>query len=91
MAVALPEDFEPDVACQRVADELGVSIRGELPAFIDYHRSKRSRFVDWQAAFRTWLRNANRFGAKSGPRRRQDAPNQPNCGLTGLEKAKEFR
>jgi hypothetical protein len=91
-AFALPDDFKPGAACWQLATEQGVSVDEELPAFCDYHRAKRSRFVDWQAAFRTWIRNAakfNRGAPKSGPRRR-DAPNQPNCGLTGLEKAREI-
>jgi hypothetical protein len=33
-----------------------------LEAFRDYHVSKGSRFVDWVAAFRNWIRNRNRFG-----------------------------
>lgn len=63
----LPDDFKPGAACWQLAAEQGVIVDEELPAFCDYHRSKRSRFVDWQAAFRTWLRNAARF-ARSQPK-----------------------
>jgi hypothetical protein len=28
-----------------------------VEAFEDYHRAKGSRFTDWEAAFRTWIRN----------------------------------
>ncbi len=33
-----------------------------LEAFRDYHVSKGSRFIDWSAAFHTWIRNSRRFG-----------------------------
>ena len=35
----------------------------QLEAFRDHHIAKASLFVDWEAALRTWLRNAKRFGA----------------------------
>jgi hypothetical protein len=36
----------------------------ELEAFRDYHVSHGSQFKDWTAAFRMWLRNSKRFGAR---------------------------
>ena len=39
---------------------------GELEAFKDHHVAKDSRFLDWEAAFRTWLRNAKKWISK-GP------------------------
>lgn len=41
---------------------------GEWQAFCDYHDSKGSRFKDWDAAWRTWLRNAKRFGSHTNGR-----------------------
>ena len=38
----------------------------ELEAFKDHHVAKDSRFLDWDAAFRTWLRNAKKWNSK-GP------------------------
>lgn len=32
-----------------------------LEQFRDYHVAKGSRFLDWPAAFRTWIRNSGRF------------------------------
>ena len=32
-----------------------------LEPFRDYHVAKGSRFLDWPAAFRTWIRNRGRF------------------------------
>lgn len=37
----------------------------EIDAFRDYHISNGSRFIDWEAAFRNWLRNARRFSGYS--------------------------
>ena len=39
----------------------------EIDAFRDYHVSNGSRFIDWEAAFRNWLRNARRFNGRSRP------------------------
>lgn len=33
----------------------------EIEAFKDYHLARDSKFADWEAAFRTWLRNAARW------------------------------
>ena len=38
-----------------------------LEAFRDYHTSKGSTFKDWDAAFRTWIRNAARFKDNGKP------------------------
>lgn len=37
-----------------------------LDAFRDYHVAHASRFLDWNAALRTWVRNAKRFGNGKG-------------------------
>jgi hypothetical protein len=34
----------------------------EVEAFKDYHLAHGNVMADWQAAFRTWLRNAARWG-----------------------------
>jgi hypothetical protein len=62
----LPLDFEPNESCQALAAERGVSLSIELPAFIDYHAREASRFADWQAAMRTWLRRAKPQGGTAG-------------------------
>lgn len=63
-ARALPGDLAPNAGCVSLARELGVSLEREFPAFLDHHRAKGSVFADWQAALRTWLRNAQRYGPK---------------------------
>ena len=57
----IPESFEPNQTAIELANETGVSIEVELPAFTDHHTANGSKFKDWQAAFRTWLRNAAKF------------------------------
>lgn len=64
-ASAFPEKFKPDDSIPALADELGVSLSGELHRFADYHRAKGSVMKDWQAALRNWLRNAASYAEKS--------------------------
>lgn len=66
-AAALPSDFAPDATAVQMAAELGVVLGDELAAFADYHAANGSRYKDWQAALRTWLRNAARFAARGAP------------------------
>lgn len=47
------------------AREQGVSdlaIRTESLNFLDHHRAKGTTFKDWDAAFRTWIRNGIKWG-----------------------------
>ena len=60
-ACQLPDDFEPDYTAASLAAELGVSLAAELPKFRDYHAARGKPMKDWQAAMRTWLRNAKQF------------------------------
>lgn len=61
-AAQLPDDFKPDETAAALAAELGVSLQAELPKFRDYHAARGKPMKDWQAALRTWLRNAKAFG-----------------------------
>lgn len=60
-AVQLPDDFTPDETAVALAAEHGVSLSAELPKFRDYHAARGKPMKDWQAALRTWLRNAKQF------------------------------
>lgn len=60
-ASQLPDDFEPDDTAVALAVELGVLLSAELPKFRDYHAARGKPMKDWQAALRTWLRNAKAF------------------------------
>lgn len=63
-ATALPEDFTP-VLTDRARETVSRWTEGvyerELEQFRDHHRAKGSRMKDWQAAFRTWITNAEKF------------------------------
>lgn len=63
-ATVLPDNFEPNDTAVAMAAELGVSLAAEQAAFTDHHTANGSTFKDWQAAFRTWLRNAARFARR---------------------------
>lgn len=52
-----PADFAPDERACQLAKGQGQNVHALLAAFKDHHMSKGSIFKDWQAAFRTWLRN----------------------------------
>jgi hypothetical protein len=64
---ALPDDFQPNDTATQMATELGLSIASEQAAIEDHHVANGTKFKDWQAAFRTWLRNANRFARPARP------------------------
>ena len=63
----LPEGFEPDETGVSLARDTGLVISEELDAFKDHHTANGSTFIDWQAAFRTWLRNSQKF-KRAAPR-----------------------
>ncbi|TDS82609.1 helix-turn-helix domain-containing protein [Comamonas sp. JUb58] len=61
-STVLPADFMPNETAEAMALEMGLNLGDQQAAFEDHHAAKGSTFIDWQAAFRTWLRNATRFG-----------------------------
>lgn len=60
-AITMPEGFAPSEDHAELAMELMVDLSKEFAAFTDFHRAKGSTFKDWNAALRTWLRNAKKF------------------------------
>ena len=70
-ATALPDDFAPNETAEQLAGELCLSLPDEQAAFEDHHKANGSTFKDWQAAFRTWLRNSAKFA------QRQLSPGRP--------------
>lgn len=73
-ATVLPNDFQPDQTAETLAQELDVNVDNELAAFCDHHAAKGTTFKDWQAGFRTWLRNASKFRQqRQGPAPRAPA------------------
>lgn len=67
---AMPEPFVPDHTCLALATERGVSLYAELPQFRDHHLKVGSRFSDWQAALRTWIRRSKPSAHPAKPRGR---------------------
>jgi hypothetical protein len=61
------------------ARELGVDANLEADSFRDHHTAKGSTFIDWQAAFRTWLGNAKRFARGGGATR--ESPTETMLGM----------
>lgn len=61
----LPEGFQPEDTHRQMAAESQIDLDHEIAAFTDYHRSRGSVFKDWDAALRTWLRNATKFKPRS--------------------------
>jgi hypothetical protein len=59
----LPESWEPkESQKQQIRDKYPkLNLTEEAEKFQDYHRAKGSSFADWDAAFRTWVRNAEKF------------------------------
>ena len=65
---AIPDDFKVSPQIVELAEQNGWSDpHSELDAFRDYHLAHGSRMADWEAAFRTWLRNAKRFRDSQQP------------------------
>ncbi len=60
----LPDGFQFNERAEEMAKGYGLNVHKEFAAFRDHHVAKGSLFRDWQAAFRTWLRNSVKFAAK---------------------------
>lgn len=79
-ATALPDDFTPNETAEKLASDYGLSLADEQAAFEDHHAANGTTFKDWQAGFRTWLRNAHKFAQRQSavgrpaPARRAPAP-----------------
>lgn len=62
-AKQLPNDWEPspDFANECAKKFPLLDIKAEAEGFVDHHAAKGSTFKDFNAAFRTWCRNAVKF------------------------------
>lgn len=56
--IPLPPLFKPSAEHIAMAAEKGASIETELLNFIDYHKARGTTLIDWNSAFRGWIRNA---------------------------------
>lgn len=66
----MPVGWEPRPQELQKATRMGLSASLERERFIDHHTAKGSVFADWDAAFRTWLGNSQRWaqGTANGHR-----------------------
>jgi hypothetical protein len=62
----LPEGWEPNLKHRSQARDAGLDFSHEHQQFVDHHTAKGSRYTDWDAAFRTWLRNAGKWKRERG-------------------------
>lgn len=60
-ATQLPSNWQPNDNHHTLAAELRVNANTEAAQFRDHHTAKGSTMKDWDAAFRTWLRNAAKW------------------------------
>jgi len=60
-ATRFPETFIISESLSAWCNGNGFVPDAHLDAFRDFHVAKGSRFLDWEAAFRNWLRNSKKF------------------------------
>jgi hypothetical protein len=68
---SLPANFEPELSGKTGAVVAGWPpgmLDAEIDQFRDHHTAKGTISKDWQASFRTWARNAEKWRAKDGQR-----------------------
>ena len=66
---AFPKDFTPELsgkAAEIAANWHSSRLAHELDSFRNYHLAKGSLMADWQAAFRTWIGNAEKWSKPNG-------------------------
>ncbi|HIE9074504.1 TPA: helix-turn-helix domain-containing protein [Klebsiella variicola subsp. variicola] len=73
--IPFPPAFKPSADHIAIASEKGISIETELLNFRDYHQARGTKIIDWNSAFRVWLRNA-RVNPLSG--RQRSEPDSPH-------------
>jgi hypothetical protein len=62
----LPTDFKPNDTGVSLCRKEGLDLQRELARFTDHHRSRGTVMLDWQAAWRTWVRKAQDFRPQTG-------------------------
>ncbi|HDT2123556.1 TPA: helix-turn-helix domain-containing protein [Enterobacter roggenkampii] len=72
--IPFPPLFKPSADHIAMAAEKGVSIETELLNFRDYHLSRGTQLIDWNSAFRVWIRNARVNPLAKRSRAEQETP-----------------
>ena len=72
--IPFPAQFKPSAEHIAMAAEKGVSIETELLNFRDYHISRGTLLIDWNSAFRVWIRNARVNPLAKRGRAEQETP-----------------
>lgn len=57
----IPDGWSPRLEERARARDAGLDCDAEVEAFRDHHKSRGNAFLDWDAAFRTWIRNGLKF------------------------------
>lgn len=74
-STAIPENFALDDGMRRFAGDrgyAGVNVERMFERFSNHHRAKGSKFVDWPAAWRTWVGTQLSFDAqRNAPQQRR--------------------
>ena len=82
-ACRVPDDFRPNATSYRVGAEVGLSraqVDAQVDPFLDYWRAvpgAKGLSPDWNARFRTWLRNHVKFNAGRNANGTRNTP-KPN-------------
>lgn len=76
-ATSMPDDWKPNRQHLDLARELNVPTAGLAEQFTDHHHAKGSTFIDWDAAFRTWIRNAAKYDRTSNVHPLRPEPARP--------------
>ena len=70
----LPDSWQPNAQHHTLAQEQGVDPDAEIAKFRDHAIATGRLMIDWDACFRTWLRNARRYGAPTNGNGRASPP-----------------
>lgn len=88
----LSETFQPTDEHFELASKVGINLHDEIIKFADYHKARGSVMKDWNAALRTWIRNAATFAKKNTPSQTRADQNKAAADLlTGRSKPNATR
>lgn len=68
-ACQLPDDFKPNDHHQEIAQAENINLESEFIKFKDYCLATGKKYIDWDAGFNNWLRNAGKFSKQKTPQK----------------------